>query len=130
MHVPQGTAIVWEHNPPHSGPHYPTTVNWDEHSEEIARGHWVHNLEHGGIVLLYKCPDGCDGELAILRQVMSDRPQLRIILAPDPEIAPSNDGPAFAAVSWTWVFEPQELALDELLCFVDQHEGNAPEDIP
>ena len=34
--------------------HYPVWARYEEHAAPVARGYWVHNLEHGGIVFLYK----------------------------------------------------------------------------
>jgi hypothetical protein len=125
-HVEAGTEIDWEHDPPHSGPHYPMWALWGEHDQTVERGNWVHNLEHGGIVLLHLCPGECETELDILRDVIAQRPELRILVTPDPEL----QGERFAAVSWTWVYRFDAPDLDTLLCFVDQHENHAPEDVP
>lgn len=125
-HLEVGTEIEWENNPPHSGPHWPMWQLWGEHESTVEREYWVHNLEHGGIVLAYRCPGGCEADLEVLRTVMSMRPELRILLTPDPELP--SDG--FAAVSWTWVHSFETPDLDTLLCFVDQHENHAPENVP
>lgn len=34
----------------------------------IPAEYWRHNLEHGSIVVLYKCPQGCDADFEALRQ--------------------------------------------------------------
>lgn len=125
-HVEDGSEIDWQSNPPHSGPHYPSWELWGEHDSTVPRGNWVHNLEHGGIVLAYSCPGGCDAELEVLREVVAQRPDSRILLTPDP-LLPE---PSFAAVSWTWVHRFETPELSELLCFVDQHFNHAPEDVP
>lgn len=126
-HVPQDSEVAWMSDPPHSGPHYPTWELWGEHDVTVPRGNWVHNLEHGGIVLSYRCADPCEAELGILRDVVEQRPELRILLTPDPFLPGSE---RFAAISWTWVHRFDAPALDELLCFADQHENHAPEDVP
>ncbi len=125
-HVEDGTEVAWVSNPPHSGPHYPMWQTWGEHAETVPRGNWVHNLEHGGIVLAYLCPSDCPEEKDVLRQVIAERPDLRILMTSDPELGAEG----FAAVSWTWVHRFDTPDLATLLCFVDQHEGNAPEDVP
>jgi hypothetical protein len=127
MHVPQDSVVEWDSDPPHSGPHYPTWETWDEHDTVVPRGNWVHNLEHGGIVLAYRCNDDCEPELDVLRDVLAQRPELRILLTPDP-LLPGDD--RFAAISWTWVYRFDAPDLDTLLCFADQHENHAPEDVP
>lgn len=125
-HVPDGTEIAWLSDPPHSGPHFPMWATWGEHDESVARGNWVHNLEHGGIVLAYLCPGGCEAELDVLRDVIAARPDLRILMTADADLP----GPRFAAISWTWIHRTDAPDLDTLLCFVDQHENHAPEDVP
>lgn len=125
--IPSDAGIAYSHNPPHSGPHWPI---WEttpgEHKSPIPRGKWIHNLEHGAVVLLYSCPSGCDAGLKVLRDALAQRPKKSLLLTPDPELS----SPRFAAVSWTWVYRTDAPKLDTLLCFIDQHEGNGPEDIP
>jgi hypothetical protein len=126
-HVEQGTDIEWMADPPHSGPHYPTWETWGEHDMVVPRGNWVHNLEHGGIVLGYRCNDDCPDELEVLREVVAMRPDLRILLTLDP-LLPGDE--RFSAIAWTWVHRFDAPDLATLLCFVDQHENHAPEDVP
>lgn len=125
-HVSTDTMIEWSNNPPHSGDHFPLwETNKGEHETPIERGYWVHNLEHGWIVLAYNCPEGCDAELEVLRSVIDARPDLSILMTEDPLL----DGPRFAAISWTWVLEFDVPLLEVLLCFVDQHYDHAPESV-
>ncbi|HLT37145.1 MAG TPA: DUF3105 domain-containing protein [Enhygromyxa sp.] len=126
MHVPEGSDIDWINNPPHSGPHYPSWSTKGEHAEAVARGNWVHNLEHGWVVFVHNCPGACEAELDVLRDAIAMRANASILMTPDPLL----DGPRFAAISWTWVHEFDAPDLDELLCFVDQHFDNAPESVP
>ncbi|MCG8427821.1 MAG: DUF3105 domain-containing protein, partial [Chromatiales bacterium] len=117
-HLPEGDKIPWKSNPPHSGAHYP---RWErqagEHQRVIPRGRWVHNLEHGHILLLYNCPDGCTSELGVLREVLEERFELSLRPPPDPKLT----GPRFAAVAWTWIYRTDQPDLSKLLCFIDQH---------
>jgi hypothetical protein len=124
-HVDIGTEIEWMHEPPHSGQHFPIWSSWGEKVNPVERGYWVHNLEHGGIVLSYNCPNGCDEELDVLRSVFFERPEHSMLLTPDPLLG----GSRFAAISWTWVYAFDEPALEQLLCFVDQHYDHAPESV-
>ncbi len=125
-HVTTDTIIEWSNNPPHSGDHFPLWSTKGEHEDVVERGNWVHNLEHGWIVLVYNCPDGCDAQLDVLREVIVQRPDVSILMTEDPLL----DAPRFAAVAWTWVHEFDQPLLDELLCFVDQHWDHAPESVP
>jgi hypothetical protein len=126
-HEDPGTEIEWMNNPPHSGRHYSI---WEtmkgEHNDLVERGYWVHNLEHGWIVLVYNCPEDCDAELDVLREVIAMREEdASLLMTEDPLL----DGPRFAAISWTWVHEFDTPVLEDLLCFVDQHFDHSPESV-
>jgi hypothetical protein len=58
-HVPSGFDIEFSTNPPATGAHYPQWAGWDRSYENLNRGNWLHNAEHGGVILLWNCPDGC-----------------------------------------------------------------------
>jgi hypothetical protein len=58
-HVPEGSALTFEHYPPSSGAHYGSVARWGVYTEPIAEGVFVHNLEHGGVVFLYDCDAPC-----------------------------------------------------------------------
>jgi len=59
-------AIDYTVTPPAGGPHAYCWGEWGAHTEALPDDNWVHNLEHGGIVYLYSCPDGCDEEKVAL----------------------------------------------------------------
>lgn len=63
QHVQVGTQVTYQHQPPTSGSHYSQSgvapVAWQTIGT-LQPEAWVHNLEHGGIVVLYNCPGGCD----------------------------------------------------------------------
>lgn len=68
QHAPVGETITYRYCPPASGRHYnasgqgpiPPGLYGPDDPGAIPPG-WVHNLEHGAIVLLYKCPGpGCE----------------------------------------------------------------------
>ena len=52
VHKNDAVDHVYVSNPPASGPHYPVWAGWEIHDDVVERGQWVHNLEHGGIILL------------------------------------------------------------------------------
>jgi hypothetical protein len=47
------TKPKWNSSPPTSGPHYGVPAVWDFYDEEVPLVQTVHNLEHGGVVILY-----------------------------------------------------------------------------
>jgi hypothetical protein len=88
-HVDEGTPVDYVHNPPASGPHYPVWARYQEHTAAVARPYWVHNLEHGAIVLLYH-PGAPAETIAALRDAYRALPldpscgHTRALLTPDP----------------------------------------------
>ena len=84
-HVPEGTVITYNSNPPSSGPHYPVWANFQEYAAPLDEGYLVHSLEHGAVALLYKCDpatDACKPTIEALRKI-------RDSLATDPMCDPS-----------------------------------------
>ena len=50
---PTGTSKKWNTDPPTSGPHYAVPLIWGAYTDPVNLGQIVHNLEHGGIYILY-----------------------------------------------------------------------------
>jgi hypothetical protein len=91
-HVPEGTVIEYTNNPPASGPHYGQWVRSGVYEVAIDRRNWMHNVEHGWLVLLHR-PDApadvVDALHAIYVEAFEDAacpmgPVRRIIVTPDP----------------------------------------------
>jgi len=70
-------------DPPTSGPHLPYIAPWGIHTEPIPRQLQVHNLEDGGVMVQYNCPDACPDLVAKLRAIVSGYDR-QVILAPYP----------------------------------------------
>ena len=51
--TPGGTSKKWNTDPPTSGPHYEVPAIWGVYTEPLQPAQVVHNLEHGGIFILY-----------------------------------------------------------------------------
>jgi hypothetical protein len=63
--APGGTSPQWNTDPPTSGPHYAVAAIFGEYDSELEIARVVHNLEHGGIFILYgeDVPDATLDEL-------------------------------------------------------------------
>jgi uncharacterized protein DUF3105 len=70
-------------DPPTSGPHLPYVAPWGIHAEPIPRQLQVHNLEDGGVMVQYNCPDGCPDLVANLKALVAGY-EHQVILAPYP----------------------------------------------
>lgn len=83
-HVALGSKTEYASCPPASGPHYaesggvaPLRPAFYDPGARIGPGNWVHNLEHGYVVALYRCTDGqCPSNdvLGELRQFVVNGP--------------------------------------------------------
>ena len=62
-HIDPSTQPTYKFYPPTSGPHYSVPGSaptpWQT-VDNLVEGQFVHNLEHGGIAILYNCPSGND----------------------------------------------------------------------
>jgi hypothetical protein len=135
IHVDAGSSIVWDSNPPSSGPHYPIWAAYQAYPDPVPRGYYVHDLEHGAIVFLYNCGDAGCPDVALALQAASDAipddplctsagegVRVRTVITPDPLI----DVPV-AAAAWGWVYKAKCVDPGTLRDFALQHYGQGPE---
>jgi hypothetical protein len=141
IHVAQGSALTFSSNPPATGAHYGVWAPWARvYDGPVPRGNWVHNLEHGGVALLYRCPAGCPEVVAGLGALGRGLPQdplcqgvapeasainARWLLTPDPLLP---DGVQVAAAAWGWTYRAACLDAASLRAFVQARYARAPED--
>ena len=136
MHVPINTDVQYDSNPPSSGPHYPYWAAYQAFTTPVDRRYYVHNLEHGAIVFLYRCDDGggCPDVAAALQMASNSLPddplcsqagegvRVRTVITPDPLI----DTPV-AAAAWGWTYTADCIDLPTLEAFAAAHYGQGPE---
>jgi hypothetical protein len=116
--------LSYPDEPPSSGDHNGCWASWGVHTEEVAAENWVHNLEHGGVVFLYDCPEGCATEVEQLAAYVSSLPEGRAILSP---YAAAEY--RFTAVAWEHRLELGCLDLPLFQSFYGEHVGRGPEDV-
>jgi hypothetical protein len=130
-HVATDSAIDYAAEPPASGNHYNVWATWDVHFE-LGRGYWVHNVEHGGIVLLQH-PDAPEEVATALRAAYDAIPDdaecghKRALLAIDPELTTQ-----VAVIAADRVMDGaclDENSQQAILDFVAERRGMGPEDI-
>ncbi len=56
--APGQTYDFYNSDPPTTGPHAPLPAEWGVHDLPVAREVLPHNMEHGGVVVLYDCSAG------------------------------------------------------------------------
>jgi hypothetical protein len=135
IHVDVDASILWDSNPPSSGPHYPIWAAYQAYTTPVPRGYYVHDLEHGAIVFLYNCGDAGCPDVVLALQAASDAipddplctslgegVRVRTVITPDPLL----DVPV-AAAAWGWVYKAQCVDPGTLRDFALQHYGQGPE---
>ncbi|HEV2035281.1 MAG TPA: DUF3105 domain-containing protein [Candidatus Dormibacteraeota bacterium] len=148
-HIPSGTQARYLTDPPTSGPHYnvrgEAPLPWGFYARAYPPEDWVHNLEHGGVVILYDCPQpqaaggarlvetdlSCPDSQSPVQSFISSAPtdalfhEVKIVATPYPV-----PGHRFAIVAWGWrrFIDAWDSGLAET--FYEAHVDNGPERIP
>jgi hypothetical protein len=137
-HVPIGTTVPYVSNPPCGGDHYGIWVTWGAHAVAIPVSFWVHNLEHGGVVFLYRCASraACPDVAAKLEALAASLPvdplctaggegvRNRVVVVPDPDLP---EGVQVAAASWGNTLIARCFDEGALRDFYTEHTGQGPE---
>jgi hypothetical protein len=129
VHVAEGSSVAYAANPPASGPHYPVWLRYEAYATAQARPYWVHNLEHGAIVLLHR-PDAPASGVTALNETLRALPNdpacghPRALLTPDPALPTP-----FAAVAANFVLQGECVNPQAIAQFTSAHRNRAPEDI-
>lgn len=129
-HLAEGTRATYGHYPPTSGPHWPTRAPWGVSSVPVPPEQWVHNLEHGGIVVLYRCDVPCPDVIAKLADAHRTLPrgkhgEVKLLVAPDRRIASR-----LALLAWRRLQDLRAFDRDRLLRFYETYVDRGPEDAP
>jgi hypothetical protein len=123
-HVPDGTEIQYDTDPPTSGPHYARWAQPGLYREDIPAGLLVHNLEHGHIVIYYS-PSLLSNEAAAKLTDLTDRytGDWEAVLA-----LPRQDSEfELILTAWNHKLELEEYDEELVDAFVDAYRGRGPE---
>jgi Protein of unknown function (DUF3105) len=129
QHQPQGSTIPYRNRPPSSGDHYDQPAGYGVSDRQLPTGNWVHNLEHGGIVVLYR-PDLCDTAcVSQLRDTYNSAPSSQLFPGTKKMVVtPYADmDHAVDAVAWGWLDEMDTVDKDRILAFYRAHVDHGPE---
>ena len=130
-HVPRGTPIDYGARPPIGGPHYNGWYpSYGVVEQSVSAGLWVHNLEHGAIVLLYRCENGCADLVARLRAFHAALPKgrnarsgaARLLATPYAEM-----DHRIAVVAWGQLLELDDFDPERVEAFYLEHLDRGPE---
>ena len=123
--------------PAASGPHYGVTplnqhesvpfgtpARWGTYGQPLGDEVQIHNLEHGGIVINYRCEEDC-AELVGQLETLIPSSHAQFILAPYP-----NMDTRIAITSWRHILQMDEFDADQINEFIDAYLDRAPESVP
>lgn len=137
-HVETGSSVTYEFCPPTSGSHYNASrlgpippVFYGKDDTTVPEG-WIHNLEHGAMVVLYRCPEGCatDAQTALgaLQQQLPASPLCGFPPGSNVVVTRFDQLPTpYAAVVWGRVVFLDSLDVSAITTFYAQSADRAPE---
>jgi len=137
-HVETGERVRYEFCPPTSGPHYndsrfgPIATRFYGADDRTDPQGWIHNLEHGQMTVLYRCPEGCDeAAQAALRALQQQLPASPLCAFPSTSsvvVTRFDDLPTpYAAAVWGRALFLETLDPAAISTFSAQSADRGPE---
>ena len=136
-HIDPSTTWTYKFYPPTSGPHYSVQgsapVPWKT-VDTLVEGQFVHNLEHGGIAILYNCPSGNDCTMLknqlqnYVQNLAPAEPQfgeVKLVMTPYTRGMQKK----IALVAWHYVEFLDSYDQAEITRFYENHVDQGPEQI-
>ena len=123
-HVPEGTKIGYNSNPPAAGEHYATTAHGGIYDKAPADGNLVHSLEHGAVILWYKA-DLLEADVKKLESIYSNSSGIKKIMTPRENL----DVPV-ALSSWGRVLKLTTIDEKQIKDFLEINRDRGPETAP
>lgn len=150
-HVPIGEAVEYNSNPPTSGKHYEDWIRAGVYTETKDDRNLVHSLEHGYIIMSYKCseelgktqsasesgiPDNrnfgtpsasefseeCKARKEQLVSVYEKKGKRKLIVVPRPKLDTN-----FALTAWNYLDKFDDFDKIRIEKFIDAHLNMGPE---
>jgi hypothetical protein len=131
-HVSEDTALTFQHYPPSSGAHYPSPVSWGVYQEPVRDGYFVHNLEHGGVVFLYSCPEDCSAVQQQFDALFEKIPpettfnQKKVVISPYAGELPTS----IVALAWDHQLNLDTFDENAMLLWYKRFVNRGPELVP
>jgi hypothetical protein len=122
QHVPDGTKITYNSNPPSSGKHYNLPQDAGIYTTAPADGHLVHSLEHGAIILWYNPQQVSKQQLMQLTKLFKSINLDKKIMTPR-----LNLPTPVALSSWGRVLKLKTTDEKQIKAFFNTNYDNGPE---
>lgn len=116
-------------NPPTSGPHDLTPTKAGVYSEQVADETVVHNMEHGHVIIWYKCGDQkpfdqqCKDEREQLRKLVENEfNSWKVVLMPRVDLETR-----YALTAWTRIDTFNDFDIERVRRFIKAYRDKGPE---
>ncbi len=120
-HVPDGTQVTYDSNPPAGGPHYAETAHVGIYGRAPSDGYLVHSLEHGAVIIWYQ-PGLSEAEIKQLKNIYDSVPVNKKIMVPRESL-----NVPVALSSWGRVLKLSSINESEIKEFMETNYDRAPE---
>lgn len=144
-HVPVGTKVDYNSNPPTSGKHYEEWIKAGVYDEAKDDRNLVHSLEHGYIIMSYNCSFGsqtnqkepsrsaeatssgkvseeCQKLIEQLKFIFEKKGKHKLIVIPRP-----NLDSKIALTAWNYLDKFNDFDEKRIEVFIDAHRDQGPE---
>ncbi|MHB8508029.1 MAG: DUF3105 domain-containing protein [Candidatus Dormibacteria bacterium] len=136
LHLAAGQPGSWATDPPTSGAHWNITgtapSKYGVYADPVPPEAWLHNLEHGGVVILYLCPNSsCKQVQKDLKSFLRGEPyesrfgQVRLLATQYP-----LSSHRYALIAWGWRQFMDGWDRDTAERFYQAHVDQGPESAP
>lgn len=137
-HVDVGTEVKYNSNPPTSGEHYVEWTRQGVYTDAPDDRNLVHSLEHGYVVMHYKCSPSeadqteatnsamsdadCEDRRDKLETVYENKGKYKLIVIPRPDLDTN-----FALTAWNYIDKFDDFDRGRIEKFIDAHLNMGPE---
>ncbi len=137
-HVDIGTKVDYKTNPPTSGDHYADWIKSGIYSEPKDDRNLIHSLEHGYVILSYKCKvqsekseeatesgevdQDCSQRKDQLAKVYEEKGKRKLIVVPR-----ENLDTNFVLTAWNYLDKFNDFDQQRIERFIDVHLNQGPE---
>jgi len=123
-HVPVGTVVNYQTDPPTSGNHYPDPQPGGYYTSPVASGFLVHSMEHGGVIIYYDASGLSADNLLALQALAAAHPGTfsQVVVVPRVD-------PVYPIILTAWTHRLRLAAYDQARIdgFLTLFLGNGPE---
>ncbi len=125
-HIPFGSPHPrYNSVPPTSGWHYDTPAPWGVYDSQLANETFIHNMEHGGIVISYNLAD--EAQIAELKELVQGQPGYPGCFIVQPYGA--IDEGTVALTAWLWLQRFDGVDTEGMQRFINAHKNRGTEQL-